>query len=114
MSGLISAKSYQRKPSRCANWCCSGLSVLFPAAEAPLTFMIIIPVAVGLMPGIELNVPTALVPILNVSLATKDVIAGTVNPFHLTLVYVSLFALAAASIWFCVAWFNREEVLFRT
>jgi sodium transport system permease protein len=80
----------------------------------PLSIVIIIPVVVGLMPGVELNLTTALVPILNVSLATKEVIAGTVDPLQLTLVYVSLFALAAASLWFCVTWFNKEEVLFRT
>ncbi len=80
----------------------------------PLTFIILVPVLVGLMPGIELNVPTALVPILNVSLATKEVIAGTIDPFQLSLVYLSLFTVAGLSIWFCVTWFNREEVLFRT
>ncbi len=80
----------------------------------PLTFIILVPVLVGLMPGIELNVPTALVPILNVSLATKEVIAGTIDPLQLSLVYLSLFTVAGLSIWFCVTWFNREEVLFRT
>ena len=54
-----------------------------------------------------------LIPILNVSLATKDVISGTIEPLHLVLSYISLFTLAAASIWFCVVWFNREETLFR-
>lgn len=79
----------------------------------PLSFFIIIPVVFGLLPGIELNAQTALIPILNVSLATKDVISGTINPLHLAISYASLFALAAASLWFCVTWFNREETLFR-
>lgn len=80
----------------------------------PMNFIVIVPVLIGLMPGIELTRLTALVPILNVSLATKEVIAGTIDPFQLTLVYVSLFVLAGLSIWFCVKWFNREETLFRT
>lgn len=80
----------------------------------PMSIVIIVPVMFGMLPGTELNVMTALVPVLNVSLATKEVIAGTIDPFLLTLCYVSLFALAAASIAFCVFWFNRESTLFRT
>ena len=79
----------------------------------PLSIVVIVPVVIGLLPGMELNLVTAMVPILNVSLATKDVISGTINPLHLVISYVSLFALAGASIWFCVFWFNREETLFR-
>ena len=79
----------------------------------PLSLVVILPVVFGLLPGIELNSQTALIPILNVSLATKDVISGTIEPLHLVLSYVSLFTLAAVSIWFCVVWFNREETLFR-
>lgn len=79
----------------------------------PLSLVVILPVVIGLLPGMELNLKTAMIPILNVSLATKDVISGTINPVHLVISYVSLFALAAASIWFCVFWFNREETLFR-
>lgn len=80
----------------------------------PLSILIIVPVALGLLPGMELNATTALVPILNVSLATKEVIAGTVDPVHLGLAYLSLFGLAALSLWFAASWFSREDVLFRT
>ena len=79
----------------------------------PLSIVVILPVMLGLLPGIELNAQTAMIPVLNVSLATKDVIAGTIDPVHLVISYLSLFALAAASLWFCVVWFNREETLFR-
>ena len=80
----------------------------------PLSIVVIVPVAIGLMPGIDLSVTTALIPVLNVSLATKEVIAGTIQPLHLTLSYISLIILASGGIAFCVKWFNREETLFRT
>ena len=80
----------------------------------PLSIVVIVPVAIGLLPGIDLTVTTALIPVLNVSLATKEVIAGTIQPLHLTLSYISLTVLASAGIAFCVKWFNREETLFRT
>ena len=79
----------------------------------PISIIIIIPVVLGLLPGMELNLTTAMIPILNVSLATKDVIAGTINPLHLVVSYMSLFVLAGASVAFAVKWFNREETLFR-
>lgn len=79
----------------------------------PLNFMVIIPVMIGLFPGIKLNTVTALVPILNVSLATKEIIAGTIQTGLLIEVYLILFALAGASLYFCARWFNREDVIFR-
>lgn len=80
---------------------------------SPLTIVIILPVAVGLLPGFELTPVTALIPVLNVSLATKEIIAGTISPGLLILVYLSLVALAAISLWACARWFNREETIFR-
>jgi len=79
----------------------------------PFNFFIIIPAFMGMLPGIELNSTTALIPILNVSLATKDIISGTINSFLLFEVYLSLIVLAIISIVFCVLWFNRESVIFR-
>jgi len=81
---------------------------------APLNIVIIFPALIGAMPGMELNAVTALVPVLNVSLAAKDVVAGTVDLFYMVEVYCSLFLLAGLSIWFCVKWFNREETIFRS
>lgn len=79
----------------------------------PLNFIVIIPAFIGLLPGIKLNATTALVPILNVSLATKEIISGTIKTGLLAEVYLSLFVLAAVSLYFCARWFNRESVIFR-
>ncbi len=80
----------------------------------PLNIVFIVPVILGLIPGIELNYLTAMVPILNISLVTKDVIAGTVNGWLLAEVYVVMFTIAAASMLFARRWFNNENVIFRT
>ena len=79
----------------------------------PLNIAVLFPALVGTLPGIELNARTALIPILNVSLAAKDMLAGVINPLFLLEVYGSLIFLAALSLWGCVKWFNREETLFR-
>jgi sodium transport system permease protein len=80
---------------------------------SPLTIVVILPVLVGMMPGTELTTVTALIPVLNVSLASREIIAGTIKPLLLAEVYVTLFALAALSLWGCARWFEREETIFR-
>ncbi|MBT3604007.1 MAG: ABC transporter permease, partial [Candidatus Latescibacteria bacterium] len=79
----------------------------------PLNLFIILPVFVGLLPGIELTSLTALIPVLNVSLATKEVLAGTITMPLLLEVYASLILLAGLSLFFCAKWFDRESVIFR-
>lgn len=80
---------------------------------SPLTIVVILPVLIGMVPGFALTPLTALIPVLNVSLATKEIIAGTIRPGLLTLVYLSLVLLAALSLWACSRFFNREETIFR-
>lgn len=79
----------------------------------PLTIAVIFPAFIALLPGIELNTWTALVPVLNVSLATKAVIGGTFSVGHLALVYISLIAFAAIGLAVCAHLFQRENVIFR-
>jgi len=79
----------------------------------PLMVFIIVPAFMGLMPGISLNATTALIPILNVTLATKEIIAGTINSGVLLEVYASLIVLAGLSLCVCRWVFGREDVIFR-
>jgi len=81
---------------------------------SPLLIAVIFPAFVGLLPGFSLNTTTALIPVLNVALATKDALAGTLGMGHLALVYASLLALAAASLVVCTFVIRSEQVLFRT
>jgi len=79
----------------------------------PLNFIVLVPILIGIFPGIKLNVVTALIPILNISLATKEIIAGTISPWVMAEVYLVLFSLAVMGLIFCTRWFNREEIIFR-
>lgn len=80
---------------------------------SPLTVLVILPVLIGVMPGIALDPVTAMIPVLNVSLATKDIISGTIKPMLLAEVYGTLVLLAALSLFGCARWFDREETIFR-
>lgn len=81
---------------------------------SPLNILIIMPAAIGLMPGIELSFSNAWIPVLNVSLATKEILAGTVKPSELAVVYASSITLAVASLWGSAWWFGRESTIFRS
>jgi sodium transport system permease protein len=80
---------------------------------SPMMIVIIVPAFLGLMPGMTLSTTTALIPILNVSLATKAIIAGTISPMILAEVYVSLIVFAGASLYVCAKIFGREGTIFR-
>jgi sodium transport system permease protein len=81
---------------------------------APLNIVIIFPAVIGTLPGMELNAITSLIPVLNVSLASKDIIAGVINPVYMAEVYASLFGFAGLAIFWCVKMFNREKTIFRS
>jgi sodium transport system permease protein len=81
---------------------------------SPLNIAVVVPAAIGLVPGIKMTYGTALIPILNVSLATKEIIAGSMKTSHLAVVYASLIALALVSLYGSVWWFKRESTIFRS
>lgn len=80
---------------------------------SPLTIIMFVPLVAAMMPGIELNAKTALIPIMNVALAIKELIKGTADYWMLALIFGSTIALAGIAIGFCVHWFQQEKVLFR-
>jgi len=81
---------------------------------APLNILVIVPAAIGLMPGIELNYGTALIPILNVALATKEIVAGTADIGPLLIVMISLVLLAGVAVAASARWFASEQNVLRS
>jgi sodium transport system permease protein len=75
--------------------------------------IIIIPAFMGIMPGTELSASTAFIPVFNVSLTTKAIIAGTITTPLLIEVYLSQVVLAVVGIFICSRMFGRESTLFR-
>jgi sodium transport system permease protein len=72
------------------------------------------PAVVGMLPGVELNLRLALVPILNVSLVSKELVSGVWHWDYIALIFGSSCLYAAAALAFAVRMFNREDVIFRT
>ncbi len=81
---------------------------------APLMIVVILPAVAALLPGVELNTRLALVPILNMSLIGKEIIAGTYHWNYIGLIFGSSCVYAAVALFLAVKLFQREEVLFRS
>ncbi len=81
---------------------------------SPLIIVVIVPAMMGLLPGVDLSAPLALVPILNVTLASKDLVSGVFHWHHLALIFGSSCLYAGLALAGCVALFKRESVLFRS
>lgn len=79
----------------------------------PMTFIIIIPAMLAMIPGVELNWQTAFIPILNIALATKEIIAGTINMAQYAVIVLSLIALALAAAAFSYKQFSKESMVLK-
>ena len=79
----------------------------------PLNILIIFPSIIGTIPGVELTTLTAAIPIVNISLASKEIVAGTIQIPLLIEVYLTLLAMSALSLYLAVRMFHKEEVIFR-
>jgi sodium transport system permease protein len=80
----------------------------------PMLIVVILPLAVvASLPSLELTFSTALIPVVNVALASKDILAGTMDYGLLSVVFLSLIVLAGVGILLCVRWFGREGNILR-
>ncbi len=79
----------------------------------PLSFIVIIPAALALTPGIELNWTTAMIPILNMALATKEIVAGTIQNGHYIVIVLSLIVLAILAVLISFRQFSKEGMVLK-
>ncbi len=80
---------------------------------SPLLVMVFMPAVIGTLPGVELTMKTAFIPILNVCLACKEMLSGVWHWNYIALIFVSTGLYAAIAVALCVKMFNRESVMFR-
>jgi sodium transport system permease protein len=80
----------------------------------PLILVVILPVIAGILPGIELNFRLALVPILNISLVSKEMLSGVWHWGYISVIFGSTALYAAVALALAVRMFKREDVIFRT
>lgn len=81
---------------------------------SPLMIIVIVPAVSAMVPGVELDGWLALVPVLNVSLVSKEILSGTFDWAHMLLILLSSSVYASIALAFAVWQFQRESVLFRS
>jgi sodium transport system permease protein len=80
----------------------------------PMVMLAIIPAILAALPGVEFNYGLAFIPVLNMSLVCKELLAGTGHWDHVLVVFGSMTIYAVLAVAAAVALFKRESVLFRT
>jgi sodium transport system permease protein len=80
---------------------------------SPLMMLVIVPIVVAMLPGVELNWFWSMIPLTNVSLAMKELVKGTMDYKMFFAILLSTTVIAGALLAWCRWWFTREEVLFR-
>jgi sodium transport system permease protein len=81
---------------------------------SPLMILVVMPAIASLLPGVELTPALALIPVLNTSLVSKEIITGTFHWNFIALIFLSSSVYAGVAIAIAVKLFQREDVLFRT
>jgi len=74
----------------------------------PLNIVMVLPAMIGFFPGIELNLNTTFIPVVNVVLATKELVAGTLSWLYFSSVFGVMCILAALAISLSHKQFGRE------
>lgn len=68
----------------------------------------VLPAMVGFFPGIELNAVTAAIPVVNIVLATKELIAGTLDMGLLAISIGVMVLLAVSAVFVSYKRFDKE------
>lgn len=75
----------------------------------PVNFIVILPTLIGFLPNIELNYTTAFIPIVNIVLATKEIVAGTIDPLLMIICFLTMVTFAGLSVIFSYKRFGKES-----
>lgn len=74
----------------------------------PLNFVMVLPAMIGFFPGIELNAMTAAIPVVNIVLATKELISGTLSLGYYAISLGIMLVLATLAIVVSYKQFGKE------
>ena len=83
---------------------------------SPLQLLVIMPAIISFVPGVKLDWLMASIPVVNVSLALKEIFTGNLDQHwaHVGVIFISTSIFTGLLLWFATWWFQREQVLFRS
>lgn len=79
----------------------------------PVLMVIIIPLILAMLPSMELSWATVFIPVLNIGLGIKDVMAGTIDMFQYAAILISMIAFAVGAIYFSHRQFSDENAILK-
>lgn len=79
----------------------------------PIIMLIILPLILAMVPGIELTWSTVLVPVLNIGLGVKEIMAGTIDITQYAVILLSLIGFAVGAIYFSHKRFSDENAILK-
>jgi len=79
----------------------------------PVIMVIIIPLVLAMLPTTELSWATVFIPVLNIGLGIKDVMAGTIDMTQYVTILVSMIAIAVGAIYFSYRKFSDENAILK-
>jgi sodium transport system permease protein len=80
----------------------------------PVVFLGIIPLGIGTLPGINLSLRLAMVPVLNISLVCKEMLSGVWHWGYIAAIFATTAIYAGIALAFAVKMFRSEGVVFRS
>jgi len=81
---------------------------------SPLMILVILPALVSFIPGVELSLKLAFVPMVNICLSVKEALMGNINWLYIAIIFISTVIYAAFAIFVTHRIFEKESVLFRS
>ncbi len=81
---------------------------------SPLMTIVILPALVAFLPGVELDLKLALIPVVNICLCIKESLMGHINWLYVAIIFLTTFIYAAFAIFITHRMFEKESVLFRS
>lgn len=95
--------------------CVCSLAKSFKDAQnyiTPVMFLVLIPSYASMIPNMNLDRTTAVIPVVNISLLIKSVLSSQSNLGLIALVFISNFAFVILAVVLLSKMFNSEEILF--
>ncbi len=78
----------------------------------PFMMVVILPSLVSFIPGIDLNIGLAFIPLANICLSIKEALLGNINWLYISIIFLSTALYAAFAIFVAHRLFEKESILF--
>ena len=78
---------------------------------SPIIMVLLLPLILAMLPGIDFTWSTVFIPILNIGLGVKEIMAGTINMGMYSAMLLSLITFAVAAVYFGYKKFSDENAI---